>query len=1083
MDSPISESDIGKIIISDFSRRYMEHVAERYRLIEDRNARVGEAVPLQKRYTKLLIVQKPRDEYERQHEIMSHGRKHAAMLDSLAHSKHYIHLDALFDSMEYGHRPRTVVLQGPAGIGKTMTAQKLMLDWARGVIYQGLFDYMFYLSCREINQVTSDTSVIDLIAAKCPNRKITMSALPADPSKILFIIDGFDELRFSLDVQEDQLYRDPWQENPAKVTLSNLLRRNILPGCTIIVTTRPAALERLKQCIKADLCAEIMGFTEADRKSYFRAFFASDEQASRALTVVQDNDTLYTMCFLPIVCWIVCTVLKQQLDKRQDITNSSKTTTSVYLFFWSTLLRDNSGASVKTMRRSLKKLCSLALNGIFEHKILFDEEDLRKVGLEVSDIQSLFLIQTIFQRDIDLYSAYSFIHLSFQEFFAALFYILDLDVGSLNPQRDLKQLLKEYSEETTGHLMLTVRFLFGLINKEHVRHLEKILVFLGYKISHSARDDLVAWLQEPKEERLLLEVFHCLHETQDEEITSRVMDNIQSIKITKYDYSIVNLKAISFCLKHCHGDKTLEMSDINFGPKAQQIMRPGLINCSTLRSDIYTVTSALIFEMQFDPPAKFLQVKGDPPMPWSRWKEEFFNYMRAIDGERMGSERKKSILLHCLGSEGQEVFRTLPQITVASGSGDSLNVYTEALSRLEKRFKPTANIALNRFKFYTRAQKQEESFDDFLTALRSLTLHCNFGAMADEMIRDQIIVHIRNKKIQDKLWCIGDPNLEETIAIAKSTEMSEKWMGIVDKQSSNPSKTIIEEEDISEQFWLECQDKDESLRDCGTTGVSCAALAAVLRSNRSLLELDLSQNDLGDAGATLLWEALKHPDTWLKKIRCGITGASCAALAAALRFNRSLLDLDLSYNLLGAAAATRICDALKHSDTRLQKINLNGCSITGASCAALAAVLRSNRSLLNLDLSQNDLGDAGATLLWDALKHPDTRLQRIRLRSCGITGASCAALAAVLRSNRSLLELDLSFNPLGDAGATLIIDTLQHPNTRAEEDQCPALLKLQLRLQPVTKSAMGLITPFNQLLQGDTFELPLKNQTLDLNQD
>ncbi|XP_078504492.1 NACHT, LRR and PYD domains-containing protein 3-like [Lissotriton helveticus] len=591
---------------SDFRKIYMEHIAEQYRLIEDRNARVGETVPLQKRYTKLLIVQKYRHEQERQHEIMSRGREHTEIMDGLAR-KHYICLDALFASAEDGHRPRTIVLQGPAGIGKTMTAQKLMLDWALGKLYRGLFDYMFYLSCREINQVTSNKSVFDLISARCPDRTVPMSVLLADPSKILFILDGFDELKYSLDLQEDQHCSDPCQKNPVEVTLSNLLTRNILPRCTLIITTRLAALERLRQCIKVKvhLCAEIIGFKKEDRKSYFKGFFGNDEQASRALALVKDNDTLYTMCFLPIVCWIVCTVMKQQMDRGQDITNSSKTTTSVYLFLLSTLLRDHSAASAETMQRSLKKLCSLALNGIFEQKILFDEEDLQQFGLEVSDIQSLFLNQTIFQQDIDVYSAYSFIHLSFQEFFAALFYILDVDVGSLNPQRELKHLLKEYSEQTKGHLMLTVRFLFGLINKDQLCHVEEKL---WCKTSPSTRADLVAWIQEPKEESLLLDVFHCLHETQDGDIISRAMDNIQNINLS--EYSMIDCKALSFCLKHCQGNKTLNISDIYFGPKLQEIMRPGMINCSALRlEDCY------LWDEEWSPDPRSSDEESSPD-PW-----------------------------------------------------------------------------------------------------------------------------------------------------------------------------------------------------------------------------------------------------------------------------------------------------------------------------------------------------------------------------------------------------------------------------------------------------------------------------------
>lgn len=73
--------------------------------------------------------------------------------------------------------------------------------------------------------------------------------------------------------------------------------------------------------------------------------------------------------------------------------------------------------------------------------------------------------------------------------------------------------------------------------------------------------------------------------------------------------------------------------------------------------------------MQFDPPGKFLPSKGEQVMPWVRWNEVFLTYMTAIDGQRMGAERKKSIFLHCLGSEGQVVFRSLPQVDVGCVQG------------------------------------------------------------------------------------------------------------------------------------------------------------------------------------------------------------------------------------------------------------------------------------------------------------------------------------------------------------------------------------------------------------------------------
>ncbi|KAJ1209175.1 hypothetical protein NDU88_004553 [Pleurodeles waltl] len=122
------------------------------------------------------------------------------------------------------------------------------------------------------------------------------------------------------------------------------------------------------------------------------------------------------------------------------------------------------------------------------------------------------------------------------------------------------------------------------------------------------------------------------------------------------------------------------------------------------------------------------------------------------------------------------VFRTLPTVLVQDQTDGEVDVFKEALMRLEKRFKPTASLALNSFKFYTRAKHSEETIDEFLTALRGLFIHCNFGDMTDEMIRDQIIVHVKSRKIQEHLWVMGDPKLQDVISTAKALEQSEKWM-------------------------------------------------------------------------------------------------------------------------------------------------------------------------------------------------------------------------------------------------------------------------------------------------------------------
>ncbi|KAJ1124082.1 hypothetical protein NDU88_002544 [Pleurodeles waltl] len=138
------------------------------------------------------------------------------------------------------------------------------------------------------------------------------------------------------------------------------------------------------------------------------------------------------------------------------------------------------------------------------------------------------------------------------------------------------------------------------------------------------------------------------------------------------------------------------------------------------------------------------------------------------------------------------IFRTLPQATIQKLQDEEFDVFKDALLRLENRLKPRASIALNRFKFYTRTQQLEETFDEFLTALCGISMHCNFGAITDKMIRDQIIARVNSRRIQEQLWMMGDPKLQDVINTAKALEQSEKLI----KSAQESDKTKNAEFDV-----------------------------------------------------------------------------------------------------------------------------------------------------------------------------------------------------------------------------------------------------------------------------------------------
>ncbi|KAH1171065.1 NACHT, LRR and PYD domains-containing protein 3-like [Mauremys mutica] len=888
--------------VNAYTVKYREHIKNEYSAIKDMNARLGENVKLNSRYTKLIITNEHRHEMQREHEIMALGRRHAEIMTEHATP---ITIGDLFESDDDGQSPQIVVLQGAAGIGKTLTAKKIMLDWANEELYQSRFDYVFYINCREINFDREQRSVEDLILGNCPDHNAPTKEILMTPEKLLFIIDGFDELRFSFNQPTSNLCSDPCEKQSVEIILSSLFRKKVLLKSYLLITTRPIALEKLGRCLKDERYAEILGFSENERKEYFYKFFEKEEQASKAFNFVRDNEMLFTMCFVPIACWIICTVLKQQMEAGEDLAQTSTTITGVYMLYLFSLLEGHSSNSKRCVQGNLKELSSLAADGIWRKNILFEEEDVKKHGLDKPD--SLFLNENMFQKGIGCERVYSFIHLSFQEFFAALFYVLEQEETVKKSATAIQPVEKLFEKcgKSRNYLMLTVRFLFGLLNKKRMEEMEKNL---SCKFSPKVKNNLLTWVKEkpfsllfnydklPSDKETMffyLDYFYCLYEIEETEFVQSAMNHFTELKLTHHTFTKMDQIVLQFCIK----------------------------NCCKLESVCLENSTFLTEDLNEDSPG---------PREWPH------------------QEQHQDELHH-----------------------SSIYLLCQALK----------------------------------------ASNCNL------------------KKLSLGSCGLTAAGFRDLAAVISTSQSLTK----LDLGANNPGDAGVQLlcEGLKQ---LNCKLQSLRLWSCGLTETSCRDLAAVLRTSQSLTELDLSDNILGVSGVRLLCEGLKHPNCKVQRLDFfsgHLPGACCEDLAAVLRANESLTDLDLGYNYLGDAGVQRLCKGLTHPNCKLQRLGLQGCHLTDAGCADLAAVLRTNQSLTKLELSDNELGDAGVQLLCEGLKQ-NCKLQSLSLWKCGVTATGCGALAAVLRASQSLTELQLGENNLGDAGVRLLCEGLKHPNCKLQ---------------------------------------------------
>uniref|UniRef100_A0A8C1UMX7 Uncharacterized protein n=1 Tax=Cyprinus carpio TaxID=7962 RepID=A0A8C1UMX7_CYPCA len=228
------------------------------------------------------------------------------------------------------------------------------------------------------------------------------------------------------------------------------------------------------------------------------------------------------------------------------------------------------------------------------------------------------------------------------------------------------------------------------------------------------------------------------------------------------------------------------------------------------------------------------------------------------------------------------------------------------------------------------------------------------------------------------------------------------------------------------------------LSDCSISEEGYKALSSALRSNPShLIELDLTGNDPGPSGVKQLSDLLQDPNCQLKTLRFLGPAADegCQYVTGIVGKNPLLLrKLNLSEHELGDTGVNQISALLQDKHCTLNTLILSRCYLTDEGCSAVTSALKSNPShLRELNLSRNKLGDSGVKSLSDLLMNTQFKLEKLDLWRCSITEEQCVILTSALKSNPShLRELDLSWNQIKNTGVNHLCDVLKDSHCKLD---------------------------------------------------
>ncbi|XP_039905544.1 NACHT, LRR and PYD domains-containing protein 12-like isoform X4 [Simochromis diagramma] len=896
------QTDVGLQEVLDEHKISLRRRCER---VTEGSDETGSRTLLNRIYTELYITEGQSEEVHSQHEVRQ--LETASKMDALHDTP--IRCQDIFKALPDQQRPiRVVLTNGVAGVGKTFSVQKFTLDWAEGLENQHV-SVVVLLSFRELNLIRDEQySLLELLHVFHPTlQKVTAEKLAV--SQLLFIFDGLDESRLSLDFTNRKLLSDVTQKSSVSQLLTNLIQGNLLPSALVWITSRPAAANQIPPtCV--DRLTEVRGFTDAQKEEYFRRRFSDEELSSRIISHMKTSRSLHVMCRIPVFCWITATVLEHMLTTEQR-GELPKTLTDMYSHFLlvQTKRKKNKYHEghetspqelTEADREVLLKLGRLAFEHLEKGNIMFYQEDLEQCGLDVTEASVYSGVCTeIFKRECVIFQkpVYCFVHLSIQEFLAAVYMfhcftnrkseVLKDFLGRKYNESSLDDFLKRAMEKSlqskNGHLDLFVRFLHGLCLESNQRLLGGLLG--QTENSPETIQRVIESLKINKKFKSSpdrsINIFHCLMEMNDLSVHQEIQEFLKSKKRSK-DLSMIHCSALAFMLQM--SEEVLDEFDLQkykaskegrlrLIPAVRNCRKARLADCGLSETHCEVVASAL---------------KSIP------------SHLTELDISK-NKLQDSAVKLLCAGLESPNCRLETLRLKDCGLSEISCDYLAAAL-----KSNPSYPTEVDLSGIYSNLQDPGvKHLCGFLESPR-----CRFETLRLERCD---LSEISCDYLEAVLKLNPSYPREVDLSYHKLQVSGVKQLCVLLENPQHQIETL-------------------RLKGCGLSEISCDYLAAALKSNPSHLRLlDLSndylsstKNNLQDPGVKHLCGFLESPGCKLETLRlwgCGLSKISCDYLAAALKSNPShLRRLNLYGNNLKNPDVKQLSDLKKSPDYRLKTL-------------------------------------------------------------------------------------------------------------------------------------------------------------------
>ncbi|KAI1740209.1 armadillo-type protein [Xylaria scruposa] len=400
-----------------------------------------------------------------------------------------VELSALFDSRGGSTRdPRRILIRGNAGIGKTTLCKKIVHDFTHGIIWRGLFDRILWVQLRKLKKLKPNGSLykmfLHIYFSDHPSavHAVSLGEFMRDEeyrSRSIFILDGLDEV---VDLfSESQLLVD------------------LLKMPSVIITTRPHVIIP-SEVQEIDLEMETIGFYPDQVQCYIEKVVGNAAKAREIQLFLQKHRVLQSLVRIPIQLDALCLIWAKGFENDPV----PETMTGVYEAICHYLWRKDIGHLDIIESQKASRLYStevkdhakpemefvefLAFSGLYDNTFEFDAKYRQRINDILVDRRKdsvvpfnelpgnlSFLRTSDTSKDVADQS-YHFLHLTFQEFFAAKYFVkqwesnADLEFANINSQKGgssnitAKAFLQENKYNTRYEFVW--RFTAGLLHGE-----------------------------------------------------------------------------------------------------------------------------------------------------------------------------------------------------------------------------------------------------------------------------------------------------------------------------------------------------------------------------------------------------------------------------------------------------------------------------------------------------------------------------------------------------------------------------------------------------------------------------------------